>query len=143
MSSYLNSQGIEIMSSYLNKREDHSVSPESLCQLAEIILKHNYFENGKELYLQLLETAIVTNFAPNYANLFMAGTEDKVFQQSLTKPYLWLTYLDIFCIWTEGVEKLHEFYAFLNSFHPTMKFTMDFSEECINFLDVIVIKNGN
>ena len=43
-------EGIEIMSSYLNKREDHSDSTESLCQLAEIILKHNYFENGKETY---------------------------------------------------------------------------------------------
>ena len=87
--------------------------------------------------------AIGTKFAPNYANLFMAGIEDKIFQQSLTKPYLWLRYLDdIFFIWTEGVEKLHEFYAFLNSFHPTIKFTMDFSEERINFLDVIVIKNG-
>ena len=124
------------MSCYLNKREDHSVSTESLCQLAEIILKHNYFENGKELYQQLLETAIGTKFAPNYANLFMAGIEDKIFQQLLTKPYLWLRYLDdISCIWTEGVEILHEFYAFLNSFHPTTKFTMDFSEERINFLE--------
>ena len=132
------------MSSYLNKREEHSDSTESLCQLAEIILKHNYFENGTEIYHQLLGTAIGTKFPPNYANLLMAGIEDKIFQQSLTKPYLWLRYLeDIFCIWTEGVEKLHEFYAFLNSFHPTIKFTIDFSEDRINILDVIVIKNGN
>ena len=67
------------MSSCLNKREDHSVSTESLCQLAEIILKHNYFENGQELYHQLLGTPIGTKFAPNYANLFMAGIEVKYF----------------------------------------------------------------
>ena len=37
-------------------------------------------------YHQLLGTAIGTKFAPNYADLFMAGIEDKTFQQSLTKP---------------------------------------------------------
>ena len=43
---------------------------------------------------------------------------------------------DIFCIWTEGLERLQEFCQYLNSFNPTIKFTMEFSKEQINFLDI-------
>ena len=66
-------QGVEIMRSFLDKREDQSVSSESLCKLANIVLKHNYFELGKNLYHQISGTAIITKFAPHYANTFMTG----------------------------------------------------------------------
>ena len=40
-------EGVEIMRRFLDKREDQSVSSESLCKLANIVLKHNYFELGR------------------------------------------------------------------------------------------------
>ena len=40
-------QVVEIMRRFLDKREDESVSSESLCKLANIVLKHNYFELGR------------------------------------------------------------------------------------------------
>ena len=58
------------------------------------------------------------------------------------KSNLWLQYLDgIFCIWTEGLDKLKEFFNFLNEFHPCLTFTMDYSKNSINFLDVKVSKS--
>ena len=67
----------------------------------------------------------------------MAEIENKI------QPLLWLRYLnDIFCIWTDGLEKLKEFFSYLNSCHPTIKFTMDYSDTTINFLDVSVTKNS-
>ena len=63
----------------LNLREDQAVSTNSLCDLACIILTENYFELGKDMYHQKLGTAIGTKFAPAYANLFMAGLENKIF----------------------------------------------------------------
>ena len=77
--------------------------------------------------------------AKSYANLFMAGLEKKIFENTNFKPLLWLRYLDdIFCVWTEGLERLQEFYQYLNSFHPIIEFTMAFSKEQINFPDVTI-----
>ena len=39
--------------------------------------------------------------------------------------------------------KLQEFFEFLNAFHPTIKFTMDYSYETIYFLDVQVSKKNS
>ena len=74
----------------------------------------------------------------------MAGLEKLIFENSGYHPYLWLRFLDdMFCIWTDGLEKLQEFFKFLNAFHPTIKFATDFSYETINFLDVQVSKRNS
>ena len=74
----------------------------------------------------------------------MAGLEEQIFEKSHFQPYLWLRYLDdIFCIWTEGLENLKEFFGFLNNVHPSIKFTMEYSQKQINFSDVLISKNDN
>ena len=129
-------EGLEILKCFLDKRECQSVSSKNLCRLAKILLKHNYFELGSDMYHQLLGTTIGTKFAPNYANIFMARLEENFFKKLKFKPHIWLRYLDdTFCIWTEGLEKLKEFFNFLNKFHPSIKSTMDYSKNSINFLD--------
>ena len=55
--------GIETMSEYLETREDKTVSPKSLCDLASTVLKGNYFELSNIIYHQKLGTAIGTKFA--------------------------------------------------------------------------------
>ena len=50
---------------------------------------------------------------------------------------------DVFLIWEHGEEALKEFIAYLNSSHPTIKFTADYSFETINFLDVTISKDGD
>ena len=92
----------------------------------------------------ILGTITGTKFASHYANIFMAGLEEQIFEKSHFQPYLWLQYLDdIFCIWTEGLENLKEFFGFLNNAHPSIKFTMEYSQKQINFLDVLISKNDN
>ena len=45
----------------------------------------------------------------------MAGLEENLFKELKFKSYIWFQYLDdIFCIWTERLEKLKEFFNFLN-----------------------------
>ena len=95
------------MKKYLGNRENQSVRSENLYKLAEIVLKHNYFEFGQDVYQQILGTAIGTKFTPPYANIFMASLEEEIFNNPKFKPFLWLHYLDdIFCLWTKGVDKL-------------------------------------
>ena len=64
-------EGVEIMRRFLDKREDQSVSSESLCKLANIVLKHNYFELRKDVCHQILGTATRAKFTPHYVNIFM------------------------------------------------------------------------
>ena len=60
------------------------------------------------------------------------------------KPDVWWRYIDdIFLIWNHGEEELKKFLELLNDFHPTIKFTADYSKDRINFLDVQVIRRGN
>ena len=51
------------------------------------------FELGKDVCHQILGTAIGTKFAPHYANIFMAGLKEEIFEKSHFQPYLWLRYL--------------------------------------------------
>ena len=103
-------EGIEIMKTFLNERDNKPVSTKRLCDLAKLILKENYFEVGDEAYCQILGIAIRTKFEPTYANIFMAGLERKIFERGKINPFVWLRFLDdIFCLWAEGEEKLINF----------------------------------
>ena len=73
---------------------DKSTLSNSLCVLASIILKNNYFENGWLKYHQKRGFAIGTKFLSPYSNLFLTGLEKRNFQNSEFKPFLWLRYLD-------------------------------------------------
>ena len=46
-------------------------------------------------------------------------------------------------MWTEGNKNLKKFFGFLNKVHPSIKFSMEYSQNQINFLNVLIIKNGN
>ena len=57
---------------------------------------------------------------------------------------MWLRYLDeIFCIWTQASQNLSELFNCINSLHPTIKFTLDYSATEINFSGITVIKVCN
>ena len=83
-------EGLQIIKKYLDKREDQSVTSENLCKLAEVVLKHNYFEFRQDVYQQILGTAIGMKFMPPCANIFMAGLEEEIFKNPKFKPFLCL-----------------------------------------------------
>ena len=71
--------------------------------------------------------------------VFMAELEENIFEKVDNKPYLWWSCIDdIFFIWKHGEEKLKNFVETFNEIHPTIKFTADWSQKSINFLDVTV-----
>ena len=59
------------------------------------------------------------------------------------KPSVWWRHIDdVFFIWAHGEKSLKEFINEINSFHPTIKFTADWSKEKVNFIDVeVTLKN--
>ena len=136
--------GLAAIREALEKREDKSISTESLVVLAECVLKNNVFEHNSRFFRQIQGTAIGTKMAPPYAILFMSNLEETFLATSPYKPFIWWRFIDdIFMIWQHGEEKLKEFLELLNSCHPTIKFTSEYSSDKINFLDVQVIREGN
>ena len=118
-------------------RDNKQISSDTLIELAEIVLKNNFFEFDQKTFKQVRGTAIGTKFAPPYAILFMADLEEKILNAFEEKPMIWWRDIDdIFFIWEHGEESLEKFLNKLNTFHPTIKFTADYSEQTINFLDV-------
>ena len=60
------------------------------------------------------------------------------------KPFLYLRYIDdIFLIWTGTICELKLFHQHCNSFHKTIKFTIEFSEKQVSFLDTLVIRSDD
>ena len=74
----------------------------------------------------------------------MGYLEDKSLNSFVEKPPIWWRYIDdIFMIWQHWEEKLKESLKILNSCHPRIKFTVEYSLDKVNFLDVEVIRCGN
>ena len=58
---------------------------------------------------------------------------------SCNKPSMWFRYIDdIFTIWTHGEDKLNYFLFYINFVHYCFQFTCNYSNECVQFLDVSV-----
>ena len=107
--------------------------------MAEIVLKRNVFEFGADHYVQVSGTAIGTKMAPSYANIFMAQLEARILGGAALKPMEFWRYIDdCFMIWQHGEVELLRFFEMLNSFHPSIQFTYEYSETRVNFLDVTV-----
>ena len=65
-------------------------------------------------------------------------------KKSNKKTWLWWRHIDdIFMIWQHGEDELKLFLEKLNNFHPSIKFTCEYSHEKVNYLDVqVVVREG-
>ena len=62
--------------------------------------------------------------------LFMDDLEEQIISAFEEKPMIWWRYIDnIFFIWEHGEESLEKFLSKLNSIHPTITFTAEYSEK--------------
>ena len=102
-----------------------------------------YGKNNKH-YLHVGGTAMGTQVAPSFANIFMSWFEDKFVYTYTPKPLLWKRYIDdVFMIWPHGQESLNTFMEHLNASHNTIKFTAESSTSSVNFLDISISVNDH
>ena len=102
-----------------------------------------HFNFNNQHFLEINGTAKGTRMASSYANLFIMGKlEQSAIENDPFKPYVWWTFIDdIYMVWTEGEEHLQTFLHHLNSIHPTIKFTHEYSNsshQSLPFLDLHV-----
>ena len=73
----------------------------------------------------------------------MADLEKRLLSDVDLKPYIWWRYIDdIFLIWEHGEESLKLFLEKINSIHPTIKFTADWSYSSVNSDVKVIMKDG-
>ena len=117
---------------------------DSLIELAKCVLRNNIFERDKSVFKQFRGTSIGAEMVPPYAIIFADSLEEDILNNSSLKTLFWWRYNDdIFMVCKNGEEELEKFLETLNCYHPTIKFTAEYSRAKINFLDVTVIKKSN
>jgi peptide-methionine (R)-S-oxide reductase len=84
-----------------------------------------------------------SRFAPSFACIYMHWFEQTHLPNAPVQPLIWRRYIDdIFAVFVCSDKELEEFYIWLNSTHPSIKFTMDKGEQGIPFLDTFVTIEG-
>ena len=122
---------------FLEIRVNKQISSDTLAELVEVVLKNNIFEVDEKTFKQNYGTAIRPKFSPPYAILFMADFDERMLGSFERKPVIWWEYIDdIFFIWEHGKESLKVCKEQVNMFHPTLKFTAEYSKEEVIFSDV-------
>ena len=136
-----NDEGLISVKNFMTKHKPPYADADTvLLLLKEVLTKNNFEFNGKN-YLQVGGTAMGTKLAPSYANIFMGELEQKTIESYDKEPLLWVRFIDdIFSIWTHGENELHKYHQHLNSFHESIKYTMEYSFEKVVFLDTWVKK---
>ena len=131
--------GLNALYEKLEQRSDKKISSTDLVNMAEFVLKNNYFEFDTKVHQQISGIVIGTKFAPSDTCIFMDKVENEFLETQTIKPLVWLRYIDdIFLIWNESEEKLETFLKNLNEFHPNLRFTSEKSKTSVNFLDLTI-----
>ncbi len=108
--------------------------------LLKLVLQRNCFSfNGKH-YLQTTGVAMGQKCAPELCDIMFHSLEKKFISLS-DKIFRWFRYRDdILMFWTGEEYELANFISQINSMHPTLKFTHEWSKTEINFLDLNLFK---
>ncbi|CAJ0940724.1 unnamed protein product [Ranitomeya imitator] len=138
-------KGIEAVTLTLREANIDSHLLDLCIDLLNLVLRENFFMLEDDFFLQICGTAMGSNVAPAYANLYMDHFErtyiypNSVFQQN---ALTWHRYIDdIFCIWKGDQTSVQEFFNTLNEARPGLSFTLVQHHEEIAFLDTKVLKD--
>ena len=128
-------------------KQQHNPTHPPICiltQLFNFVLNYNCFNFANLFFLQVHGIAMGTKLAPNYANLFMANLESKSIFTHNKLPVFYRRYIDdIFFVWNHDPLELDTFIDYLNTIHPTIKFTKSTSTTMITYLDLDIYLKEN
>ena len=110
----------------------------SMRTLLEHCLTNNFVRFGQKYFRQTDGIAMGSRVAPPLAIVFMHALETMFLATSRQQPALYVRYIDdVFGVWTHGRAALFDYFNFLNSVHPTIKFTIEHTGDSgeLAFLD--------
>jgi hypothetical protein len=124
--------------------QNNITCPNLIIELLEWVLYNNYFQYRGIGYKQIKGTAMGSNVAPCFANLFLIFHELQWKNKLKDKwPKVYFRFLDdIFFIWEHNEADLQDFKRVLNNTTPSLKFTFEQDGKKSTFLD-LTIKIGS
>ena len=133
-------KGMEAICQYLETRSDKSVSTNSLCDLASIILRMGSWSTIKKVVPLLRPSSLL-----HILTCLWQGSKRELFKAVSLSLSCGSDNLMIFFLYMgpRFPKMKRVFFYCINSLHPTIKFIMGYSTTEINFLDVTVTKVGN
>ncbi|XP_043195743.1 uncharacterized protein LOC122367039 [Amphibalanus amphitrite] len=129
------------LATHLKDVDTFGLSVEDIRKLLQESLTKNVFSFNNEYYRQTLGIAMGNPCAPPIAILFLDQFERRALEGATHSPSFLVRYIDDYAgVWTHGEQTLKDFLAYLNSLHPSVKFTLDYSdkEKGVPFLDTLV-----
>ena len=108
----------------------------------QLILTENSFKFIDKHYLQTHGVVMGSKMAVAFSVIFVAHVEKQLINASPCKPFDWKRFIyDMFSVWTLPETDINNFIDFAaNSFHTTIKFSLEPSSKKIVFLDTKVFK---
>ncbi|CAJ0928437.1 unnamed protein product [Ranitomeya imitator] len=138
-------RGIDAVQWFLTEYTNFSPDQLQFCMdLLVLVLHKNFFLFSDQYYIQKTGTAMGSNMAPPYANIFMfmaAFEETYVYTHLLFQKHsiYWKRYIDdVFMIWKGDEDLLLQFVSDMNSCVPNLSFSIQKSTTSINFLDTMI-----
>ena len=130
-----------LLNEHSAKVDTFGLLPSDIKQLLEHCLNNNFVRFGDKTYRQSSGIAMGSRVAPPLAIMFMHALESMFLGASRLQPSLYLRYIDdVFGVWEHGLDSVLEYFAYLNSIHPSIKFTLEHSAVTgfISFLDTTI-----
>ena len=82
------------------------------------------------------------NWAPQYADIYMAKFEKEALFKCPLKPHIYFRYLDyFFIIWPNSKDAFSQFLNIFNTQEPPIKFKSSICIDSVNYLDSTVFKD--
>ena len=115
----------------------------NVLNMLSLVLKCNCFRFNEEFYLQINGTAMGTQVAPTYAIIFMNWFEKSYVYTYHQRPRIWLRFIDdIWGVFRGTEQEFKLFLDHINSAHPSIKFTAEYSKDRVTFLDVTTMNRN-
>ena len=115
----------------------------AISEALRLVLLNNVTQFRNDFFLQLIGTAMGTNLAPAFANLFMVSIENPVITKWKTSGHI-IAYFrfidDIFFIVNGSLTITKQIVDELNNQHPNIQLTSTISSYSVDFLDLTIFK---
>ena len=129
---------MDLLDNHKENVETFGLDLDDIRQLLEHCLTNNFVRFGQQYFRQNSGIAMGSRVAPPLAIVFMHALESIFLAAPRLQPSFYVRYIDdVFAVWTHGRAALFDYFNFLNTVHPTIKFTLDHTGDTgsLAFLD--------